>query len=91
MTATVIPVVAEVLQESPGDVYNLAPQGGEPARLGSSCVRVRALNAVPLPKVFLQSTVRVGPDTNYGLATQFDGLPRTSGPFDIRLDSMRPR
>ena len=88
VTATVIPVVAEVPQESPGDVYNLAPQGGEPARLGV-VLRPSALNAVPLPKVFLQSTVRVGPDTNYGLATQFDGLPRTSGPFDIRLDAMR--
>jgi hypothetical protein len=88
VTATVIPAVLEIPQDAPGDVYNLQPQGGEPARLGV-VLRPRAVNAVDLPKVFLQSTVRVGPDTNYGLATEFDGLPRTSGPFDIRLNSMQ--
>src|SRR5215218_891777 len=53
VTATVVPVVLEVPQEAPGDVYNLQTQGGEPARLGV-VLRPRALNAADLPKVFLQ-------------------------------------
>jgi hypothetical protein len=86
-TAVVVPGIVEVPQSVPGTVYNLQPKPGEAARLGV-VLRPAALNAVPLPKVFLQSPVTVGPQTGYGLATQFDGLPRTSGPFDIRLNSM---
>jgi hypothetical protein len=65
-----------------GDVYVLDPQGSEPARLG---LVARSSGAVPLPKVFLQSGVTIGPATNYGIATNFDNIPRRVGGFDIRI------
>jgi hypothetical protein len=58
-----------------GAVYNLAPTGGEPARVG---VVVEA--ALGLSKIFLQAPVfiRPGPD-GYGLESTFADQPRTAG------------
>ncbi|HKP89353.1 MAG TPA: hypothetical protein VJT75_05205 [Thermoleophilaceae bacterium] len=81
VTAIPTVIVDGPAQESPGDVYNLAPTGGEPGRLG---VVVRPT----LPgasKIFLQSAAVIGPETSYGLRTTFTDLPRTSGPADIRV------
>jgi hypothetical protein len=58
-----------------GTVYNLAPTGAEPARVG---VVVDA--ALGLSKIFLQAPVfiRPGPD-GYGLESTFADQPRTAG------------
>ncbi len=86
-TTTVTATVVVVSQDSAGDVYNLAPTGSEPARLG---IIVRpVLLGQPLDKIFLQSPVTVGPDTNFGLSTTFDNLPRKAGGFDIRMDRLK--
>jgi hypothetical protein len=83
VTATV--VLLEVPQTVTGDVYSLQTQGDEAARLG-----VVLRPSLPgAEKVFLQSPVTVGPQTGYGLLTNFDGLPRTSGPIETRVDSMK--
>jgi hypothetical protein len=86
VTATV--VLAETPQTVNGDVYNLQPQGDEPARLGI-VLRPTVGGLLPLDKVFLQSTVTSGPQTNYGLVTTFDGLPRSSGGLETRVNSMK--
>src|SRR5205809_5602405 len=70
-----------------GDVYSLAPLGSAPARLA---IIVRPLLlGMPLDKIFLQSPVTTGPDTNFGLSTTFDNLPRKAGGFDIRMDRLK--
>lgn len=81
---TITTAGTDVPQTAAGTVYNLRPLGAEPARLGI-VVRPSAVNSVSLPKIFLQSPVTVGPQTNYGLSTTFDGIPRSAGPFDIRV------
>lgn len=70
-------------QNVPGDVYNLRPQGKEPARLGV------VLRPAIGSKVFLQSGISTGPGTNFGLASKFDNLPRNSPPLDIQLTAMK--
>ena len=62
----------------PGKLYNLAPVGPEPARLG-----IRLTPALG-DEILLQSIVTVRP-ADGGLDSSTDGLPRTSalGPIDI--------
>jgi hypothetical protein len=62
----------------PGKIYNLAPVGPEPARLG-----IRLTPALG-DEILLQSIVTVRP-ADGGLDSSTDGLPRTSalGPIDI--------
>ena len=86
VTATV--ALVETPQTVNGDVYSLQPQGDEPARLGI-VLRPTAGGVLPLDKVFLQSAVTSGPQTNYGLLTTFDGLPRNSGGLETRVNSMK--
>src|SRR4051812_27764854 len=83
VTATIL--LVEAPQTVTGDVYNLTPQGGEAARLGV----VLRPSFPGAQKVFLQSGVVVGPQTNYGLQTVFDGLPRDSGGIETRVNSMK--
>jgi hypothetical protein len=84
---TVTATVLGSSMDSAGDVYSLAPLGAEPARLG---IVVRPmLGPMPLEKIFLQSPVTTGPDTNFGLSTTFDNLPRQSGGLDIRTDRLK--
>jgi hypothetical protein len=81
-TVTTAPTIGIELppQDSSGDVYNLVPQGGEPGRLG---VIVRP-SFPGASKLFLQSGVTIGPETDYGLRTMFADLPRMSGAVAIR-------
>jgi hypothetical protein len=84
---TVTATVLGSSMDSAGDVYSLTPVGSEPARLG---IIVRpTLLGMPLEKIFLQSAVTTGPETNFGLSTTFDNLPRKSGGFDIRTDRLK--
>jgi hypothetical protein len=86
-TTTVTATVLGIPQDSAGDVYSLQPVGSEPARLG---IIVRpTLGPMPLDKIFLQSPVTLGADTNFGLSTTFDNLPRQAGGFDIRMDRLK--
>jgi hypothetical protein len=84
-TTTVSAVATIVLVDSPqdssGDVYNLAPQGGEPARLGV-IVRPTFPGA---SKIFLETPATIGPETGYGTQTKFTDIPRTSGSIPIRI------
>jgi hypothetical protein len=81
--ATIVPGV-DIPQDSDGDVYNLQPQGNEPARLGV-VVRPQA----PAPKVFLESGARIAADTDYGIATKFDDIARDAGGIPIRITEMK--
>ena len=64
----------------PGKLYNLAPVGKEPARLG-----IRLTPAVG-DEILLQSIVTVRPDG--GLDSSTDGLPRTSALGDIDVHAV---
>jgi hypothetical protein len=86
-TTVVTATLLLVSLDSAGDVYSLAPLGSEPARLGI-VVRPQLAN-LPLDKIFLQSPVTVGPETNFGLSTTFDNLPRQAGGQDIRMDRLK--
>jgi hypothetical protein len=77
--ATAFPTpITGVAVDVPGKLYNLAPVGPEPARLG-----IRLTPALG-DEVLLQSIVTVRPSDG-GLDSTTDGLPRTSalGPIDI--------
>jgi hypothetical protein len=77
--ATAFPTpITGVAVDVPGKLYNLAPVGKEPARLG-----IRLTPAVG-DEILLQSIVTVRP-ADGGLDSSTDGLPRTSalGPIDI--------
>jgi len=67
---------------NPGKVYNLAPTGDEPARVG---IVVEAGGG--LSKIFLQAPVyvRPGPD-GYGLESTFADQPHNSGGLDIQIE-----
>jgi hypothetical protein len=67
-----------------GDVYNLRPTGGEPARLGL------VLRPAAGDKVFLESPIELkpGPD-GYGLESTFRDQPRTAGGLDVRIDRIQ--
>jgi hypothetical protein len=81
-TTQVTAAVLGVPTNASGDVYSLQPTGAEPARLG---VVVRP----PVgDKIFLQAPATLGADTNYGLATTFDNLPRSSGGADTQIQRM---
>src|SRR3954451_14258493 len=79
-----VPPGIDTSQTSPGDIYLLDPQDSEPARLGL-VVRPQAIGIFSPPKIFLQSGITLGPDTNYGLSSTFDNIPRSDGGFDIRI------
>jgi hypothetical protein len=81
VSALVTIIATDVAQDSSGDVYNLAPQGAEPARLG---VVVRP-TFVGASKIFLEAPATIGADTNYGTRTTFADLPRMNGSFPIRI------
>lgn len=82
-TVTAVPTIVVDLppQDSAGDVYNLQPQGSEPARLG---VVVRP-SFPGASKLFLESAATIGPETNYGTRTKFTNIPRESGSVPIRV------
>lgn len=87
--AQLLPPLVETSTTSNGDVYNLEPTGGEPARIG---VVVRptdpVLGAVPLQKVFLQAPaeLQAGPD-GFALDTTFRDVGNTVGGVPIRIQS----
>jgi hypothetical protein len=66
-----------------GDLYNLTPQSGEPARFG---IVLRPLGGL-LPKVFLQSGAQLRPE-DFGLDTVINDIPRTATGIPITLTSM---
>jgi hypothetical protein len=77
--ATAFPTpLTGVAVDVPGKLYNLAPVGPEPARLG-----IRLTPAVG-DEILVQSIVTVRP-ADGGLDSSTDGLPRTSalGPIDV--------
>ena len=88
---TTVRVVVDALGmnlDASGDVYNLQPQSGEPARLGV-IVRPPLAN-----KIFLTVPVAVRPDLDFALENRIDNLPRTTyipiflSNFDVTITSM---
>jgi hypothetical protein len=76
--ATVTVVVVPVTVDVNGDLYNLTPQPGEPARFG---IVLRPLALPPplpsvLPPIILQSGVQLRPD--FGLNTIINNIPNTT-------------
>jgi hypothetical protein len=76
--ATVTVVVLPVTVDVNGDLYNLTPQPGEPARFG---IVLRPLALPPplpsvLPPIILQSGVQLRPD--FGLNTIINNIPNTT-------------
>lgn len=70
-----LPFLPGVRNTSSGNVYNLAPTGDEPARIG---VVVEAAGGIE--KIFLQSAVYIRPGADgYGLESTFADQPRSAG------------
>jgi hypothetical protein len=85
--ATVTVVLLPVTLDVSGDLYNLTPQPGEPARFG---IVLRPLNlggALPnlLPPVILQSGVQLRPD--YGLDTVINNIPNSTSGLPTTINS----
>jgi hypothetical protein len=76
--ATVTVVVVPVTVNVNGDLYNLTPQPGEPARFGIVLRPLSLPAPLPsvLPPIILQSGVQLRPD--YGLDTVINNIPNTT-------------
>src|SRR3954470_6648412 len=81
-TATI--VVVPMPLTANGDIYNLEPQPGEPARLG---IIVRPL-VFGLGTIFLQSPVRVRTTSDFGLTSILRDMPTSSAGIPIKVDSI---
>jgi hypothetical protein len=85
--ATVTVVVVPVTLDVSGDLYNLTPQPGEPARFG---IVLRPLSLPPplppvLPNVILQSGVELRPD--FGLNTVIKNIPNSTSGLPTTINS----
>jgi hypothetical protein len=78
----IVPPGLPVSQQVDGDVYDLVPHAGEPARLG---VILRPAVGSPIK---LESGVKTGPSTNFGLETKFDNLPQSQMGLETRIKGM---
>jgi len=85
--ATVTVVVLPVTVNVSGDLYNLTPQPGEPARFGI-VLRPLALPdplAPVLPNIILQSGVQLRPD--FGLNTVINNIPNSTSGLPTTINS----
>jgi len=87
ITIPIIGLPVSVTLDVNGDLYNLTPQLGEPARFG---IVLRPLNLgglLPnlLPPVILQSGVQLRPD--YGLDTVINNIPNSTSGLDTTINS----
>jgi hypothetical protein len=84
--ATVLLATSTVV--SNGTVYNLAPAGSEPARLGI-IVRPDPIGPVNIQRIALVGVARIGPETGYALETSFANQPREAqsdaGPVPLAI------
>src|SRR5262245_4031318 len=95
--ATVTVLSMPVTIDVSGDLYNLTPQAGEPARFGivlrplkgdlCALLPQPACDLIPniLPPVILQSGVQLRPD--YGLNTIINNIPNSTSGFDTTINS----
>jgi hypothetical protein len=95
--ATVTVVAVPVTINVSGDLYNLTPQSGEPARFGIVLRPLKSdlcallpqaiCNAIPniLPPVILQSGVQLRPD--FGLNTVINDIPNSTSGLPTTINS----
>jgi hypothetical protein len=85
--ATVTVVLLPVTIDVSGDLYNLTPQSGEPARFGIVLRPVDLPDPLPdvLPKVILQSGVQLRPD--FGLNTVINNIPNSTSGLPTTINS----
>lgn len=81
VTATILGIPTPI--SAPGDIYLLAAQGTEAARMG---VVLRPIGGL-LGKIFLTAPVRVR-SGDYGLRATIDNLPRSHSGLPIRITQM---
>lgn len=85
--ATVTVVVLPVTLDVSGDLYNLTPQPGEPARFGIVLRPVDLPDPLPdvLPPIILQSGVQLRDD--FGLNTVINDIPNTTQGLATTINS----
>jgi hypothetical protein len=85
--ATVTVVVLPVTVNVSGDLYNLTPQPGEPARFGIVLRPLSLPDPLPpvLPNIILQSGVELRPD--FGLNTVINNIPNMTAGLSTTINS----
>ena len=80
---------AAIPTTAPGDVYNLFPQAGEPARLGVVVRPATPLIPIPLSTIVLEAGLQLKPGPGgYALESTFADQPRTVSGLPVQIQSI---
>lgn len=71
-------------QDLSGEVFNLVPNAGEPARLG---IKLNPPGGIPLlPVTRLESAVRIRSESDFGLTSTIKDIPDSSSGMSIKIN-----